>query len=208
MPKGGDTLKNKIFRIVGIFLLVVGLGSISYGLFNKWKTSKVQDNLIKDFETVMKNMEEGKIAAPEEKATTVEGASANKVNITPIALLEIPKINLKVAVAEGTKDEIISQAVGHFKGTAKPGEIGNFALVGHRNFTTGEFFLKIDKLKPGDDIIVTTLDKTYTYKVTGQETVNPEEVHVLNPTKTPTITLVTCSLSGKQRLIVKGELAQ
>lgn len=201
-------MKNRIFRIIGIFLLIVGLSSISYGLFNKWKTSKVQENLINDFETVMKNMEEGKIAAPEEKAITGEGTSTSKVNITPIALLEIPKINLKVAVAEGTTDDIISQAVGHFKGTAKPGEVGNFALVGHRNFTTGEFFLKIDKLKPGDDIIVTTVDKTYNYKITGQETVNPQDVHVLNPTKTPTITLITCSLSGKQRLVVKGELAQ
>lgn len=201
-------MKAKLIRLIGGILLLVGLASISYGVYYKWETARVQNNLIDDFETVLKKIEDGKIATPEEKDITIDQANANSVDIKPIALLQIPKIELKVAVAEGTKDEIISQAVGHFKGTADPGEKGNFALVGHRNYTTGEFFLKIDKLKPGDDIIVTTFDKVYKYKVTGQEIVEPNDVHVLNDTTNPTITLVTCTWDGKQRLIVKGELAQ
>lgn len=201
-------MKTKLIRLIGGILLLVGLASISYGVYYKWETARVQNNLIDDFETVLKKIEDGKIATPEEKDITIDQANANNVDIKPIALLQIPKIELKVAVAEGTKDEIISQAVGHFKGTADPGEKGNFALVGHRNYTTGEFFLKIDKLKPGDDIIVTTFDKVYKYKVTGQEIVEPNDVHVLNETTNPTITLVTCTWDGKQRLIVKGELAQ
>jgi sortase A len=205
---GGDKLKNTVFRIMGIVLLVIGLASISYGIYYKWETSKVQQILINDFERVMKNMEEDKIVAPEEKGITVEEANVNNISIEPIAILEIPKIALKVAVASGTSDKTISQAVGHFTETALPGQVGNCALVGHRNFTTGEFFLKLDKLKPGDDVILTTYGNTYVYKVTGQQVVNPGDVQVLNATPTPTITLVTCTRNGKQRLVVKGELVK
>lgn len=55
---------------------------------------------------------------------------------------------------------------------------------------------------------ITTYDNTYVYKVTGQQVVKPEEVHVLNPTPTPTVTLVTCTWDGSERLIVKGELVK
>lgn len=194
-------MKNRVFRILGILLVIIGISAILYGTYNKVKTDKAQKSLINDFDKVLKKIENGDIKEP-------ESSEASETNVKAIAVLEIPKIGLKVAVAEGTSDDIIGYAVGHFTGTALPGEIGNCALVGHRNFTTGEFFLRINKLEPGDDIRITTFDKTYTYKVTGQQTVNPQDVYVLNPTKTPTITLVTCSLSGKQRLIVKGELAQ
>lgn len=194
-------MKNRVFRILGLLLVIIGISAILYGTYNKVKTDKAQKSLINDFDNVLKKIENGDIKEP-------KSAEASETRVNAIAILEIPKIGLKVAVAEGTSDDIISYAVGHFTGTALPGEIGNCALVGHRNFTTGEFFLRINKLEPGDDIKITTFDKTYTYKVKGQQTVNPQDVYVLNPTKTPTITLVTCSLSGKQRLIVKGELAQ
>jgi len=203
-------MKTKAFRVIGIILLVAGLFSVSYGLYYKWETAKVQKDLIKDFQTVLKKVDEGKLEAPNDsdKKPTETNKSSETPNIKPIALLEIPKIGLKVAVADGTADEIIKYAVGHFKGTAKPGEDGNCALIGHRNFTTGEFFLKLDKLKPGDEIKITTYNKSYTYKVTGQETVGPKDTHVLNPTEKPTITLVTCTWDGDERLIVKGDLVK
>jgi len=193
-------MNKKAFRILGIFFIIIGLAAISYGVYYKQQTAKVQEHLINDFETVLK-----KIENPNKEQIKDNNSLGN---IKPIALLEIPKIGLKVAVAEGTEDEVISYAVGHFTGTALPGENGNCALVGHRNYTTGEFFLKIDKLKAGDDIIITDQNNTYNYKVTSQQVVGPKEVEVLNPTKEATITLVTCTWNGQNRLIVKGELVK
>lgn len=203
-------MKTKVFRIIGIILLVAGLFSISYGLYYKWETAKVQKSLINDFETVLKKVDDGTTEAPtnsDSKPTSSEEI-AEVPDIKPIALIEIPKIGLRVAVADGTTADIIKYAVGHFKGTAMPGEVGNCALIGHRNFTTGEFFLKIDKLNPGDLIKITTYNNSYTYKVTGQEVVAPTGTQVLEPTNEATITLVTCTKGGKNRLVVKGDLVK
>lgn len=198
---GGDYMRNKMVRGISIVLILVGLGAISYGIYYKRETAIAQESLFKDFNNVLKKIENGEIKEPED-------VEVSEVKVDAIALLEIPKIGLKVAVAEGTSDDIISHAVGHFVETAQPGQVGNCALVGHRNFTTGEFFLKINKLELGDEVKVTTYDNTYVYKVTGQQIVNPDDVQVLNPTPTPTITLVTCTWDGDKRLIVKGELVK
>src|SRR5690606_26385667 len=64
----------------------------------------------------------------------------------------------------------------------------------------------------GDDIVITTLNGTYVYVVTGSEVVNPEDGHVINttdPTRA-TLTLTTCTPRGtaSQRYILYAELGQ
>jgi sortase A len=193
-------MKGKVRNIISILLILIGIGLLLFAFKGKWETKRVQDELYDKFISQEKevNQEENK-NNKEEKLSYV-----NMVN--PIAILEIPKINLKVVVAEGTDDEIIKYAVGHFKDTAMPGDLGNFALAGHRNYDTGEFFLRLNKLEVNDDIIISTHDKTFTYKVTDSFTVAPEDTYVLDKSEDAIITLVTCTYDGKDRLIVKGKL--
>ncbi|GAA0125221.1 sortase [Clostridium sp. CTA-19] len=177
--------KILINGLAGI-LLISGIAMIAMGTSNKFKTKKAQDKYIQSFE---KSVKEGQIK-----------------DITVLGILEIPNIGLKVAVKEGTEEDTIDYAVGHFLNTAMAGENGNFALAGHRNYSTGEFFLKLDQLKKGDIIEFTTYDSNYTYEVSGSEIVKPNNMDVLKETSTPTITLVTCSDDGSERLIIKGNL--
>ena len=62
---------------------------------------------------------------------------------------------------EGVRDSDLSRGIGHFPGTG-PGQIGNFALAGHR-VTHGEPFRDLPDLRPGDEVIVETADAIYTY---------------------------------------------
>jgi sortase A len=125
-----------------------------------------------------------------------------------IGIIKIPKIDLKVAVGEGIENKTLKYAVGHFEGTAMPGEKGNFAVAGHRSYTYSEYFNRLDELDIGDDIIVKTNKGEFTYKVYEKKVVEPTEVSVLDKTKEPTITLVTCTpiRVATHRLIVKGKL--
>lgn len=193
-------MKGKVRNIISILLILIGIGLLLFAFKGKWETKRVQDELYDKFISQEKevNQEENK-NNQEEKLSYID-------MVNPIAVLEIPKINLKVVVAEGTDDEIIKYAVGHFKDTAMPGDLGNFALAGHRNYDTGEFFLRLNKLEVNDDIIVSTHDKTFTYKVTDSFTVAPEDTYVLDKSEDAIITLVTCTYDGKDRLIVKGKL--
>ncbi|MDX2543775.1 class E sortase [Streptomyces sp. WI04-05B] len=82
------------------------------------------------------------------------------------AVLSIPRLGLRVPVAEGvSKPDVLNKGyVGHYPGTQQPGQAGNFALAGHRN-THGEPFRYINRLRRGDAVRVETADAVYSYTV-------------------------------------------
>ncbi|MEU7861328.1 class E sortase [Nonomuraea sp. NPDC049141] len=134
-----------------------------------------------------------------------------------MAMLRIPRLgrDYHYAVVEGVDTEHLKKGPGHYPGTALPGQIGNFVVSGHRTTYLAPFN-RIDQLKRDDEIIIDTAEARYTYRVTSQHIVEPDEVDVLSPVPgkpdaRPTrafITLSTChpEYSAAQRLIVSGVL--
>ncbi len=119
-------------------------------------------------------------------------------------------------VIEGTGADELARGIGHYVGTAGPGAIGNFALAGHRA-THGEPWRNLDRMRPGDRVVVETRSTVYTYVVTAPWTlVSPGQREVIDavpgrPAATPTerlITLTTCNprWASTERLIVPGRL--
>lgn len=106
----------------------------------------------------------------------------------PLGRLEIPRLGLSVMVAEGIAASVLRKAAGHLPGTSLPGNTGNVALAGHRD----RHFRPLKDVAPGDEILLTTPDGTFRYRVEWTRIVEPEDVHVLDPTEQPTLTLVTC----------------
>lgn len=125
-----------------------------------------------------------------------------------VGVLSIPQIDLCVAIGEGVDKETLKYSVGHFKETAMPGEIGNVCIIGHRSYTYGEFFNRLNEIEINDDMIIEYEGNKYKYKVTEITVVKPEEVSVLDQTEDEEITLITCTPIhvGSHRLIVKGIL--
>lgn len=82
------------------------------------------------------------------------------------AVLRIPSLGITAPIAEGiSKHGVLDKGyVGHYPGTAQPGQVGNFALAGHRN-THGEPFRYINRLRPGDRVVVETRTAVFTYLV-------------------------------------------
>lgn len=195
-------MKQKLLRYLGILFILIGITVIGVVGYRKYTTYKGQQQLKDKFQQILKQKEPDKSAENNSKKEDNSIVS----NITPIALMKIPKINVEVAVAEGTEDDVLRYALGHFKNTVMPGEKGNFAVAGHRNFTYAEYFKDLDKLNKGDEIIVQTKEAQFTYIVNDSFIVNPDKVEILNSTKEKTITLVTCTIGAKQRLVIKGIL--
>ncbi|MCX5406996.1 class E sortase [Streptomyces sp. NBC_00335] len=138
-------------------------------------------------------------------------------------ILRIPRLGVAVPVAQGVdKRSVLDKGyAGHYTGTAQPGAEGNFAVAGHRN-THGEPFRYINRLRPGDELIVDVRGKRYVYLV-GQTLAQTTErdTGVIAPVPrsavTPGagysepgayITLTTCTpeYSSKYRLVVWGTL--
>jgi sortase A len=82
------------------------------------------------------------------------------------ALLRIPAFGAayEVPVLEGTDLDVLRRGVGHYTGSARPGEVGNFAVAGHR-VTHGRPFARLLELGKGDQVVVETQQAVYTYVV-------------------------------------------
>jgi sortase A len=129
----------------------------------------------------------------------------NREPPAPPAVLRIPRIGLEVAVLEGTDEWTLNRAVGHIEDTARPGAPGNSGIAGHRD----GFFRGLKDIRSGDVLEIETHTGIDRYRVERTWIVEPEDVSVLDPTSTPSITLVTCYPfyfigSAPQRFIVRA----
>lgn len=194
-------------KIIGGVLVLIGVLIISYAFAAKYWTMQKQDTMINNYEKEIKNSKNSK--KPNVKDSTIDSTDLKDIikNGT-IGILTISKIDLKVAIGEGADLKTLKYAVGHFQGTAMPGQKGNFCLAGHRSYTFGEYFNRLGELKDGDEIQVKTVNGEYKYKVYDIQVVLPSQVQVLNPTTDSTMTLVTCTpiRIATHRLIIKARL--
>jgi sortase A len=105
-----------------------------------------------------------------------------------IAMMDIPRIGLSVAVVEGVDDEQLRLAAGHIPGTSFPGENSNVAFAAHRD----THFRPLRSVRLDDEIAVTAGARLFRYRVVSIKIVKPEDIQVLYPADGETLTLVTC----------------
>ncbi|WP_276689876.1 class D sortase [Ruminococcus callidus] len=123
-------------------------------------------------------------------------------------VLEIPDLNIKAPVMDGTEHEVLSKAAGHFPGTGDLGE-GNYCIAGHNSTIYAEIFNEMKHIEIGMEMYLydNDADRTqYTYIVTKNFIVEPSETWVLEDFGDDRLTIVTCTDDGTQRQIVVGEL--
>lgn len=176
-----------------------------------------------DTETTTPEGEGTEPETPAEAPTTVEPAPAPAQPAPQPApkpvvkkpktdtFIKIPAIKLLMPVLQGMTDENLRYAAATFDNGVVPGGSGNYSLAGHRSYTYGRMFNRLDELAPGHLIEITVKQETFTYRVTESFVVNPEDTWVLkSDSSKKSITLVTCTpvRTATQRLIIKGELVQ
>jgi len=129
-------------------------------------------------------------------------------NNPQLGSISIPKIGLTTGLQQGIRLTTLDRGPGHWPGTAMPGQIGNVVVAAHRT-SHGAEFRHIDALSPGDEVIFSTADGTFTYNVTGTQIVTPDALWITNPTDTPTATLFACHPLGStaKRIVVNLALA-
>src|SRR4051812_5695039 len=220
---------------IGRFLIGLGLMMFAFVAYQLWgtgiQTAQAQRTLSREFE---EQVAETPPPTPATTTTTPVGTDppttdATSTSAAPtttsvvlavaepvpaaeeaVARLEIPRMDLNRIVVEGATAEALTKGPGHFPETPLPGQLGNAAIAGHRTTHLHPFF-DIDKLQPGDEIVVTTLNGRYTYSVTGTEIVGPDDYNLVIPTTDvtkATLTLVSCTprYSASNRIVVHSEL--
>ncbi|WP_245617157.1 class E sortase [Knoellia subterranea] len=98
------------------------------------------------------------------------------------AIVRVPRFGADYArpLVEGTSAAELAEGLGHYDGTAGPGEVGNFAIAGHRT-TYGKPLAQIDSLREGDRIVVETAAGWTVYAVSSHEIVRPSQWRSSHP---------------------------
>jgi sortase A len=133
------------------------------------------------------------------------------------ALIRIPRFGHDYVrpILQGVDLSVLDRGVGHYPDSADPGEVGNFAVAGHR-VTYAKPFNKIAELQPGDAVVVETRDTWYVYRVKSHTVVTPDRVDVVapvpeHPHEKPTARMMTMTAchpeySARERYVVFSEL--
>jgi sortase A len=216
-PTIGSRLRTAA-RVTGELMITFGLVILLFAGYEIWGKSVVvnahQDDLSHQLAQQWANEP---AADPTVTAGTPSTSPTPKPAITgtPLAGLYIPALDKHWIVVEGVDQDDLRYAPGHYPKTAKPGQIGNFAVAGHRNRAT---FWRLDELNPGDAIVVETRSTWYVYEVAQTRIVRPSQVEVVapvpgHPGERPSVamlTLTTCNpkFDNYQRLIVHARLAR
>ncbi|NLK88864.1 MAG: class D sortase, partial [Clostridiaceae bacterium] len=127
--------------------------------------------------------------------TTPATTTPQKIVIQAIGRITIPSISVKMPIAEGATLHNLRVAIGHYTNSPSAGEPGVAIYLGHRSYTYGRHFNRMDEVKIGETIIIETKTTRYTYEVDQIDVVEPDDLlyEFNNPTSEPRIMLVTCT---------------
>ncbi len=122
--------------------------------------------------------------------------------------LQIPALSGDYPIVQGDDWEQLKKGIGQYAGSGQPGQAGNVVLSGH-NDIYGEPFRYLDRLKPGDEVVVSTERQMYTYIVEEVRVVEPTDVWVMGPTDHAQVTLISCYpyRVNTRRVVVFARLA-
>jgi sortase A len=196
--------RRRIVTAIGVILLLAGLGVMGYFGWEYFGTNVVAKHHQAEIKQATKlNWDKG-----------VDGDA--------IAMLRVKRFgdDYEMPIVKGFDPGALARGVGWDSKNAKPGEIGNFAIAGHR-VTHGEPFSKFPKLKKGDKVVVETRRDIFTYRLRNSGTsitvdfstpwplwrVPSPDARGQKPTER-LITMVTCSelFHTNNRSVVVGEL--
>jgi sortase A len=121
--------------------------------------------------------------------------------------IQIPAMSIDAPIVQGDGWEQLKKGVGQHVGSVDPGTRGNLVLSAH-NDIFGEIFRDLDRLVPGDLVIVYTNQRSYTYIVVDTKVVQPTAVELMAPTTQATTTLISCYpyLKDNLRIVVIARL--
>ncbi len=115
-----------------------------------------------------------------------------QVNSPVRIVINSPRVQVDASIYGGDDWYTLIKGVGHYLGSANPGESANMVLTAH-NDIYGEIFRDIQYLEPGDEVRVQANNgRWHTYAVFDKQIVGPNDVWVLEPGNSPIVTLITC----------------
>ncbi len=204
-PLAAGSATRRIRRIIGGVAVILGLAIIGYPFLPRLLYAIKKPHPTVPYTT---------------RLSATDAAFATLPSLPDIAdrpvpkenRLIIPRIGVNMPILEGPDERVLDRGgIWHIPNTSTPIERSNVVLSGHRwqylppSSTT---LYLLDKVQDGDPVILYWDGVEYDYRISGRETVRPDQTEILAPTDGPRLTIFTCTplFSTKYRLVLYGQL--
>jgi sortase A len=198
---------KRLARISGTLLIVAGLGTLGWAVavwqwqdpFTAVVNAYEQRGLEHSFERSLTPRADAP-AAPVTadparlRSQLARAATAWRTQLErgdAVARLRIPALGVDEIVVNGTDSSTLRRGPGRYLKSGVPGEGELVYIAGHRT-TYGAPFSHIDRLKPGDQVVVELPYATYEYRITGHRIVDASELSVLRSKGVEELALQAC----------------
>lgn len=220
---------DRLFTIILVAALIVGLALIAYPSFADYWNSFHQSRAVMSYAESVANMNEEEYAKILDEARIYNKELAEQgINWTPtdeqkevyrseldvdesgiMGYIKIQKINVMLPIYHSTEESVLQTSIGHLEESSLPvgGESSHCMLSGHRGLPSARLFTDLDKMVEGDTFTITVLNETLTYEVDHVWIVEPTDLSHLNiEDGKDYCTLITCTPYGinTHRLLVRG----
>jgi sortase A len=210
----------RVIGAIGRVCLTAGILILLFVVYQLWGTgireAQAQNRLEDEFAEMLDESSPATTATtappapgatPATTATTVGPPPPPPTEGDAVARIRIPAIGVDKIVVEGVTLSDLKKGPGRYPDSPLPGQPGNAAIAGHRT-TYGAPFNRIDELRPGDEILVTTQQGAFRYEMSEQHIVSPSQVEVLEDFGDNRLTLTAChpKYSARQRIVVVAKL--
>lgn len=178
-------MKSRV--IISLVILIITTTVVCILGINKILLKNKEKQLLNIAESVINNN------VNKDKKRNLENIENEDIELTNgiFGIIEIPTLNIKAPICEGTSQEVLKNTVGHFKGTSQ--DNGNIVLAAHnRGNNVAHYFKDIKNLKMGDVIIYKTKRVERRYLVKVKKQIASTDWSVTENTKENKITLITC----------------
>ena len=222
-------IKDRLFTIILVGVLILGLGLLIYPSFADYWNSFHQSRAVMSYAESVANMNEEEYARILDEARIYNKELAEKgISWKPtdeqqeyyrsqldvdesgiMGYIKIQKIDVMLPVYHSTEEGILQTSIGHLEESSLPvgGASSHCMLSGHRGLPSARLFTDLDKLIEGDTFTLTVLNETLTYEVDHIWIVEPTDLsHLTIEDGKDYCTLITCTPYGinTHRLLVRG----
>lgn len=222
-------LRNHLFTILTVAVMIVGLCFLAYPSFADYWNSFHQTRAVMSYAQIVADMNTEEYKAILEEAEAYNAALADRgINWAlsdkqmeeyrsqldmggdgVMGYIKIPKIDVMLPIYHGTEESILQTSIGHLEESSLPtgGNNTHCMLSGHRGLPSARLFTDLDKLVKGDIFVLTVLNETLTYEVDHIWIVEPSDLtHLTIEEGKDYCTLITCTPYGinTHRLLVRG----
>lgn len=207
--------KSKSLYLIGSLLILSSISIMIYKYFDEKQTNKIEEISIQEYYKEEDNEKEQiKETNVEDSSNKIENSSKEEVKknqnvVNYIAILRIPKINLKRGLVdkESKYNDIKYNIMIHEKSTYPDSVGGNVILLAHSGNSTVSYFKNLYKLKLDDIIYLDYNNKTYKYKLVNIYDIEKNgKALIKKDVSKSTITLITCRANTNKQIVLIGEL--